>query len=401
VPDHAELTRRLADLVVGFGANVQQGQLVALTSFIGKEELTREIARAAYEHGASFVDTIYMDQWLKRERLLHADRDTLSYIPPWMIDRLRHLSNEHAARISLTGPEAPHALDGVPADRFGIDLLPFLPEVGPVVSSRTTNWCATPAPTVGWATLVFPDDEPSRAYDRLWEAVAHVCRLDEDDPVTAWRERMRTLKGAAAALTARRFEAIHLHGPGTDLTVGLFRTAEWEAAEFTTVDGIVHFPNIPSEEVFTTPDPLRVDGHVGATLPLELYGTIIRGLRVEFDGGRVTRIDADENAEALRAAVAKDEGAAHLGELALVDGSGRIGPLRTVFFDTLLDENAASHIALGNGFGYQVEDEFERARVNASEIHIDFMIGSPELDVDGITEGGEHVPVLRQGAWQI
>src|SRR3954454_20881059 len=219
MPDHAELTRRLADLVVGFGANVQPGQLVALTSFIGKEELTREIARAAYEHGASFVDTIYMDQWLKRERLLHADRDTLSYIPPWMIDPLRELSNERAARLSLTGPEAPHALDGVPADRFGIDLLPFLPEVGPVVSSRTTNWCATPAPPVGWATLVFPDAEPSRAYDRLWEAVAHVCRLDEHDPVATWRERMRTLKGAGGARAARGWAGVPPSGPGTHLTL--------------------------------------------------------------------------------------------------------------------------------------------------------------------------------------
>ena len=289
----------------------------------------------------------------------------------------------------------------MPEDRSGTDLLPFLPEVGAVVNSRTTNWCVAPAPTAEWAKLVFPDDEPARAYDRLWEAVAHVCRLDEDDPVSAWEARMRTLNGAASALTARHFDAIHLHGPGTDLTLGLFRSSEWEAAEFTTVDGLVHFPNLPSEEVFTTPDPVRVDGHVSATMPLELFGTIIRGLRVEFAGGEVTRIDADENAETLRSAIAKDEGARRLGELALVDGGGRIGALRTVFFDTLLDENAASHIALGDGFWTQVADKAERQRVNASEIHVDFMIGSPELDVDGIAEAGEHVPVLRQGVWQI
>jgi aminopeptidase len=212
---------------------------------------------------------------------------------------------------------------------------------------------------------------------------------------------MGVLNRGAATLSERKFDAIHLHGPGTDLTLGLFQSSAWEAAEFTTVDGLVHFPNLPTEEVFTTPDPLRVDGHVTATMPLELYGTIIRGLRVEFAAGRVTGIEADENADTLRTAVAKDEGASRLGELALVDGSGRIGPLQTVFFDTLLDENAASHIALGNGFSYQVSDETERQRVNQSQIHIDFMIGSPELDVDGITEAGEHVPVLRQGAWQI
>ena len=212
---------------------------------------------------------------------------------------------------------------------------------------------------------------------------------------------MTALRQAAANLTERRFDAIHLHGPGTDLTIGLFSSSIWEGAEFTTVDGLEHYPNIPSEEVFTTPDPLRADGHVSATLPLELYGTIIRGLRVQFEGGRAVKIDADENAETMRAAVSKDDGATRLGELALVDGGGRIGPLGTVFFDTLLDENAASHIALGSAYDLAVGDEADKARINQSSIHIDFMIGSPELDVDGITPRGEHVPVLRNGAWQI
>jgi aminopeptidase len=401
VHDYDDLSRRLADLIVGFGANVQAGQLVGVTSYVGKEALTREIARAAYVAGASYVDVLYFDQWLKRERLLGGDPETFAYIPPWMVDRLRYLSDERAARISLSGPPAPHALDDVPSERSGADLLPFLPEVGHVVNLHTTNWCGAPGPTQEWAELVYPDAEPAEAYDRLWGAIARVCRLDEPDPVTAWQTRMVELNHAASTLSGRQFDAMHLQGPGTDLTLGLFRSGTWEAAEFTTVDGIVHFPNLPTEEVFTTPDPLRVDGHVSATMPLELYGTIIRGLRVEFAGGRVTRIDADENAETLRTAVAKDEGAAQLGELALVDGSGRIGPLQTVFFDTLLDENAASHIALGNGFSYQVSDESEQQRVNQSQIHIDFMIGSPDLEVDGVTDSGARVPVLRQGAWQI
>jgi aminopeptidase len=399
--DYTDLTRRLADLIVGFGANVQPGQLVGITSYLGKEDLTREIARAAYERGAQYVDVLYSDPWVKRERLLHGAPETLTYIPPWMIERLRHFSGEHAARISLSGPVAPHALDGIASDRAGLDLLPYLPETGEIVNRCTTNWCVAPAPTPGWAASVYPDADPDEAYDRLWAAVAHVCRLDTDDPVAAWTERMETVKRGAAALTDRRFDAIHLHGPGTDLTVGLFASSRWHAAEFTTVDGLAHYPNIPSEETFTTPDPLRAEGHVSATLPLELYGSIIRGLRVEFEGGRVARIDADENAETLRSACTRDDGATRLGELALVDGDGRIGPLQTVFFDTLLDENAASHIALGSAYSLAVEDDADKQRINASGIHIDFMIGSPELDVDGITAAGEHVPVLRQGAWQI
>jgi aminopeptidase len=401
VRDYKDLTRRLADLIVGFGANVQPGQLVGVTSYVGKEDLTRDIARAAYTRGARYVDVIYADQWVKRERLLHGDPETFSYIPTWMIDRLHSFSDEHAARISLSGPQAPHALDDVPAERSGLDLLPYLPGTGTVVNLRTTNWCVAPAPTAGWAELVYPDADPVEAYDRLWEAIAHICRLDEDDPVAAWTERMTTLKRGGQTLTERHFDAIRLHGPGTDLTVGLFASSIWHGAEFTTVDGLDHYPNIPSEEIFTTPDPQRVDGYVSATMPLELYGSIISGLRVEFAGGRAVRIDADENAETLRSATAKDEGASRLGELALVDGGGRIGPLETVFFDTLLDENAASHIALGSAYAMAVGDAEEEQRINKSQIHIDFMIGSPELNVDGITAAGEHVPVLRNGAWQI
>ena len=399
--NHAEITRRLADLIVGFGANVQPGQLVGVTSYLGKEQLTHAVARAAYQRGASYVDVIYADQWLKRERLLHGDPQTFSYIPPWMIDRMEHFSDEHAARVTLSGPHAPHALDDVPPERSGSDLLPYLPVIGKIVNQRTTNWCVAPAPTAEWAQQVYPGAAPEEALDKLWESIAHICRLDEEDPATAWKERMAALRQAAANLTERRFDAIHLSGPGTDLTIGLFPSSIWDGAEFTTVDGLEHYPNIPSEEVFTTPDPLRVDGHASATLPLELYGTIIRGLRVEFEAGRAVRIDADENAETMRAAVAKDDGATRLGELALVDGGGRIGRLGTVFFDTLLDENAASHIALGSAYDLAVGDDADKARINHSSIHIDFMIGSPELDVDGVTAGGEHVPVLRDGAWQI
>jgi aminopeptidase len=280
-------------------------------------------------------------------------------------------------------------------------MLPWLPEVGPVVNARTTNWTIVPAPTAPWAVKVYPGLEPEEALDRLWEAIVHVCRLETPDPGAAWDERDATLKANAARLTERRFDAIHLHGPGTDLTVGLLPSSIWLAGGAETVDGIGHHPNLPTEETFTTPDPERVDGHVTATMPLELYGSTISGLQVEFEGGRAVRIDADAGADVLRAAAARDEGASRLGELALVDGEGRIGPLGTVFFDTLLDENAASHIAIGHAYDRGVGDEADAARINHSSIHVDFMIGSPELDVDGLTDGGAVVPLLRGGRWQI
>jgi len=393
-------TDKLAELAV-FGANVQPGQLVAVTSYIGKEELTRRVTRAAYERGAKYVDVLYFDQWLKRERIAHAAEDTLDYVPPWMRDRLLYLSDEHAARVSLSGPHAPQALDGLDPGRAGRDLIPYLPETGEIVNRMTTSWCIVPAPTRSWAELVYPELEGEEAYEKLWEDVAYICRLDADDPAEAWMDRSAELKENAGRLTARRFDALRLHGPGTDLTIGLLPSAHWAAGDLDTVDGRRHSPNIPTEELFTTPDPERVDGHVTATMPLELSGSIISGIQVEFVGGRAVKIEADVGVEALRAVASHDEGASRLGEVALVDGAGRIGQLDRVFYDTLIDENAATHIALGDGYDHPVDDPTEKLRVNKSRVHIDFMIGRRELDVDGITVDGQIVPVLRADIWQI
>ena len=393
-------SEKLADLAV-WGANVEEGQVVAITSAIGKEDLTRRVARAAYRRGAKYVDVLYWDVWLKRERLEHASEETLEFVPPWLTERLYWLSDEHGARINLTGPQAPDALRDLDPARAGRDLLPRQRESTEVVNRMTTNWCLVPGPTREWAAAVYPDASPDEAFARLWDAVAHVCRLDEDDPSEAWTRRSDELKENARRLTDRRFDALRLRGPGTDLTIGLLSTAHWAGGDLETIDGRRHSPNLPTEEIFTTPDPARVDGHVSATLPLHYAGSLITGIRVEFSGGRAVKIDADEGADALRTIAARDEGASRLGEIALVDGMGRIGPLRTVFFDTLIDENAASHIALGTGYTHPVEGEEERQRVNTSSVHVDFMIGSPELEVDGITSEGGAVPVLRQGAWQI
>lgn len=391
---------RLADLIVGMGANVQDGQIVAISTAPGREELTRALAAAAYRAGAKFVDPWYFDYAVKRERLLHGKPEDLDFVPDWYSHRLLELSRLRCARISLTGATDPDLFAGIDPELAGRDQLPWLKEGGRVVNDRTTNWCGFPCPTPEWARLVHPELPAEAAHERLWEQILHVLRLDEDDPRAAWARRVQELVRSATTLTERRFDAIRLRGEGTDLTVGLFGGSRWLAARFETVDGIVHMPNLPTEEVFTTPDPERTEGHVTSTKPLFLAGSIVTGLRVEFAGGRVTKIDADENAEVLRAYAARDDGASRLGELALVDGQGRIGPLDTVFYDTLLDENAASHIALGSAYTFAVEgDDVERA--NRSAIHVDFMIGSPAMEVDGLTTGGEVVPVLRGGVWHV
>jgi aminopeptidase len=391
---------RFADLVVGFGANVQQDQIVSVNCEPGKESLTRAIAASAYRAGAKFVDVSWFDPWIKRARIAHAREETLEFVPDWYGARVLALGDQRAARIGLSGPSAPGLLADLDPVRSGKDRLPAVKESGKVVNDRTTNWSIIPAPTPAWASLVFPDLPPEEALAALEERLLHVLRLDEDDPIAAWRERADTLLSVATRLTERGFDALHYEAPGTDLKVGLLPGADWQAARFVTVAGIEHMPNLPTEEVFTTPDPERVDGHVTSSKPLVLAdGTVVRGLQVRFEGGRAVQVDADSAQDTMRTIVQQDEGAARLGEVALVDDEGRIGKLDTVFYDTLIDENAASHIALGQGFPFLV-DEANRDRVNESQIHIDFMIGSPEMTVTGIAADGERVPVLVRGKWQ-
>jgi aminopeptidase len=324
----------------------------------------------------------------------------LDFVPPWFGERTLQLGEERGAAISLSGPIEPHLFDDLDPERLGRDVYPRVKEWVTVINERTVNWCVAPGPSDKWAQLVFPDLEPQAALETLWDQVIHICRLDEDDPEAAWRERSSVLQGVAQRLTERHFDAIHLEGPGTDLTVGLLPTSHWIGGGEATIDGIPHMANLPTEEVFTSPDPERTDGVVRATKPLTTQGRIINELTVRFEAGRAVQIEAESGAETLRAMVDQDDGGARLGELALVDREGRIGPLETVFYDTLLDENAASHMALGSAYDSAVGDE-DRKRLNRSSIHIDFMIGSSEVDVTGVTRDGERVPVLRDSTWQI
>jgi aminopeptidase len=391
---------RYADLVVNFGANLQPGQILDIGSSLGKEELTRALTASAYKRGAKFVDVNYWDPHLKRVRVQYAADEVLDFVPAWYGERTLELGEERAATILLSGPIAPHLYDDLDPQRLGRDVFPRIKEWTTVINERTVNWCIAPGPSEKWARLVYSDLEPGAALEKLWEQILHVCRMDEDDPESAWRERNAALKGVAERLTERRFDAVHLEGGGTDVTVGLLPTSRWVGGAEETVDGISHMANLPTEEVFTTPDPERVDGFVRATKPLYSQGRIFDGLTVRFEGGRAVQIDASSGAETLRALVSQDDGGTRLGELALVDREGRIGALDTVFYDTLLDENAAGHIALGSAYEAAV-GATDLERINRSSIHLDFMIGSDEVDVTGITPDGERVPVLRESTWQL
>jgi len=393
---------QLAELAVAVGANVQPGQIVGVTCELGHEDLARAIAASAYDHGAKFVDVWYVDPLVKRARIEFAPEDTLDYVPPWYGQRILELGDERGANIAIRGLTVPNALEGLDPKRAGRDQLPRVKETNVIVNERTVNWTIVAYPTLPWARLCYPGLDDDAALAKLWEEVKHVSRLDEPDPLEAWEARIVQLERAAEALNDARLDAVHFEGEGTDLTIGLLPSSIWRMARWSTIDGLRHLPNVPTEEVFTSPDPERVDGHVRSTKPLVLTdGTMVRGLQVRFEGGRAVEITADEGGEVINGRTKIDDGASRLGEVALVDRESRIGQLGTVFYETLLDENAASHIALGSGFAFAVETDEDRKRVNESAVHIDFMIGSNEVDVTGLTSDGERVPLLRDGVWQL
>lgn len=398
-----DLLNRYAELIIGLGANVQPDQVVAVEGPLEAAPLVRRIARGAYERGARYVDVVYFDAQVKRIRIEASPDNALDWVPPWLGRRLLDLGELDAARIVLTPFVPPGALEGLDPERAGRDRLPTVPELFKVVDDRSVAWTVSPFVTEAWAQLVFPELDAAAAVEALWHDVIHVCRLDEPDAVAAWEHRIDEIWQVASRLDELDLDALHFVGPGTDLTVGLLPSSRFarEGGSSTTRTGIKHMPNLPTEELYTTPDPERTDGYVASTKPLDVGGAIVRGLRVRFDGGRAVEIDADANAEALRRRCATDEGAARLGEVALVDGKSRIGRLGRTFFNTLLDENAASHIALGAAYARPIADPADLPRINESQIHVDFMVGSDDVTVSGVTRGGAELPLLVGGAWQI
>ncbi len=388
--DAAVLTR-YADLIVSVGANVQPDQVLSVEALPEAQPLVAEIARAAYARGARYVDAFYFDPAVKRIRAERAPDGTLDWVPPWIGRRILDLGDLDAARAVLVPVVPPGLLDGVDPARAGLDRLPTVPEIFKVIDERSVAWTLSPFPTRRWAQTVYPELHASEALERLWEDIVHVCRLDEPDPAAAWIERIDEIWQVANRLDALDLDALHFAGPGTDLTVGLLPSSRFakEGGASHTRTGVRHMPNIPTEEVYTTPDPERTEGVVSSTKPLDVAGSLVTGLRIRFEGGRAVEIDADANAEALRKRCAVDAGASRLGEVALVDRESRIGKLGRTFYTTLLDENAASHLALGDAYSSPVADPADVERINASGVHIDFMIGSDEVEVTGIAKSGE------------
>ena len=395
--------RLLAQLAVHVGADMRPGQdMMIMASDPSQAPVARAIVEEAYASGARYVSVVYWDAPVKASRLRHAPEDSLGFIPEWFRRTVTETIERRAAAITLTGDPDPGVFADVDQERLGRDQMPQIPEIFNLIGSAEVNWTVVPGPSPGWAERLFgePDGE------RLWQTLAPILRLNADDPVRAWRDHVAGLEKRAGALNERRFSALRFEGPGTDLTVGLIEGHRWLAAVFPTTWGPVPVVNLPTEEVFTTPDRNRVDGTVRMTKPVLMAGgALVEGLRLRFEGGRAVEVEADTNGAAVRSQLAFDEGACRLGEVALVDGSSPVGRSGIVFGDILLDENAASHVAWGHAYELAVPGlpkgraEQERLGFNVSDIHQDAMIGGPEVNVDGVEPGGARVRIIRDDAW--
>jgi aminopeptidase len=395
--DEQTRLERYAELVVRVGANVQPGQWVDLIAAVEHAPVVRAVARAAYRAGASYVDVRYSDQHVRRALIEHAADDVLSWTPPWLLQRERAIGEERAAVVALTGDAEPDLLADLPGERVGrARMVALAEEANRQVNERLTNWVVIGVPNEGWAEQMFGEPD----VERLWELVEFCVRLNEDDPVAAWQEHVTLLSKRARLLNDMRVDHLRYRGPGTDLTVGLLPESRWQGCESDTVDGIRYVANMPTEEVFTTPDARRTDGIVRSTQPLVLNGQIVRGLEVRFEAGRMVDVRAEEGADVVKGQLALEEQAAYLGEVALVDGTSRIGQTGQVFFETLYDENASCHVAYGGAYAEAVEGGVIDG-VNVSSVHTDFMIGGPDVDIDAVLHDGTVVPLLRDDVWQL
>jgi aminopeptidase len=384
-----------ADLAVRVGANVQEGQTVFLNTQIEHAPLARALTRAAYRAGARYVDVRFRDDHVRHALIELGPDEALTYSPEWM--KALYRAMEGHALLWTTGDPEPELMSDLDGERVGRARMPEVIEIHRAqMIERSLNWSGVAYPSEGWAQQIYggPDVE------RLWEAVAFCTRLDEADPVQAWRDHMARLEGRAKTLNELGLDAIRYTGPGTDLTVGLNGNARWMSALFRTRDGLEYVPNMPTEEVFTTPDYRRAEGTIRSTRPLVLEGDIIEGLQLTVQNGKIVDVQADKGAGIVRGQLEVDDRASYFGELALVDGTSRVGQTHTTFFDTLYDENATCHIAYGFGVP-EVFDGDPGDGMNISAVHTDFMVGGPELAVDGITKDGATVPILREDVWQL
>jgi len=410
-----QMLRAYAELTVKVGLNLQPRQRLLIIGPVANggcsleaAPLVRQITAAAYDAGAQLVETLWGDEALLAARLSHAPRDSFEEFSAWLPTALvEHVEAGHAV-LSI------YANDPDQLKAFAPDVVSTLQQataraVRPFreqISRNRTNWGVVAAAAATWAARVYPQLPPEEQVGALWRAIERLCRLDRPDPIAAWETHLAELAARTDHLNAKQYTALRYTGPGTALTIGLPAGHLWVGGRSASAAGIRFAPNLPTEEVFTMPHKDRVDGTVRSTKPLSYGGTLIEGFSLTFKEGCVVSVTAERGEDVLRQLVTMDAGAAQLGEIALVPHNSPVAQTGVLFYNTLFDENAASHVALGAAYkftlrgGETMSDEaFEEAGGNRSATHVDFMIGSSELDVDGVLDGGRSEPVMRRGDW--
>jgi aminopeptidase len=407
--DFQQTLQKYAELTVKVGLNLQSGQrLLIMKAPLEAAPLVREIASSAYQAGARLVDVMWGDEELVRARFRHAPRDSFAEYSTWQAKGMEESARRGDAILSiqgldpdLLGDQDPEAVATYQKTRWE-----YLRPTLDYIERRAINWTVIAAPVPAWAAKVFPDLPGETAQTRLWQAIFSACRLDQPDPLAAWQMHLRELLARRSYFSHKSYAALRFSGPGTELTIGLPRGHVWTGGRDTTTGGLAFTPNLPTEEVFTLPHCEKTEGVVTASMPLSYLGSLIEDFRLTFARGRVVQASAARGEALLRRLLESDDGAGRLGEVALVPHTSPIARSGLLFYESLFDENAASHIALGSAYKFNLaggesasDDEFRRAGGNHSLVHVDFMIGSGKMDVDGIREDGQAEPVMRAGEW--
>lgn len=413
--EFAQKLQTYAKVIVKVGLNIQPGQRLVLGNImdfgvnIQTVPLVREVAKAAYKAGARFVNVLWGDEQLQLIRLHHAPRDSFVEYPTWQMRSTLEYLERGDALLGIVGND-PDLLKGQDPELMGAIQKTATDHFQPILSytSRMAiNWSVAAAAVPSWAAKVFPNHAPEEQMSRLWEAIFAACRVNQANPIAAWQAHIDHLAARGDYLNHKRYTALKYRAPSTDLTVGLPATHRWQGSgRVIGQNGIDFTPNMPTEEVFTLPDKARIEGVVTASKPLNYAGTLVEDFSLTFAEGRVVKVTARKGEALLRKLVESDEGAGRLGEVSLVPHSSPIAQAGLLFYNTLFDENAASHLALGQAYKLSLmggegmtDDEFAGAGGNQSMIHVDFMIGSVAMDVDGVTDDGAVEPIMRGGEW--
>ena len=405
---HARNLEALAEVAVKVGLGIKAGQAVVMTAPIEGADLARLIAKYAYKAGATLVTTLYDDDQLALARYENAKDHSFDHAAGWLYDGMGKAYAEGAARLAIRGGN-PSLLAGQNPDRVARANRAMSKAYQPALEKITgfdINWTLLPYASPAWATAVFPKLSEKKAVEKLWDAIFQATRTDVEDPIANWKAHNKGLAKRTAYLNKKNFHSLHFKGPGTDLKVGLADDHEWCGGAATAKNGVTCNANIPTEEVFTTPHKSRTEGHVSATKPLSYMGTLIEDIHVRFEGGRIVDAKAKSGGDVLGKVLDTDEGARRLGEVALVPHSSPISASGLLFYNTLFDENASCHIALGQAYAKcfrggtsMSEKDLSQRGANRSLIHIDWMIGSDKVDIDGLSAAGKAEPLMRKGEW--